>query len=73
MRTTINVDDDIIRDLMRLSDAKTKSEAINHAITEWVRRRRIDQFRHRRGTIAWEGDLETMRRIETLDSERNLG
>ena len=51
MRTTINVDDGILQDLMRFTDAKTKTEAVNRAIDEWVRRKRIDLFIGRRGKI----------------------
>lgn len=42
MRTTINVEENIFRDLMRFTDAKTRTEAVNRAIAEWVRLKRID-------------------------------
>jgi len=73
MRTTLNLDDTIIRDLMRYTDAKTKTEAVNTAIAEWVRRKRINEFRALRGTICWEGDLEAMRTLEIRESERTHG
>lgn len=73
MRTTINVDEDIFRDLMRFTDAKTRTEAVNHAIAEWVRRKRIDLFRARRGKITWEGDVDKMRRLELTESEQTHG
>jgi len=73
MRTTINVDEDIFRDLMRFTDAKTRTEAVNHAIAEWVRRKRIDLFRAKRGKIAWEGNLEEMRALELRESEQTHG
>jgi len=73
MRTTINVDEDIFRDLMRFTDAKTRTEAVNHAIAEWVRRKRIDLFRAKRGKIAWEGNLEEMRALELTESEQTHG
>jgi Arc/MetJ family transcription regulator len=56
MRTTINVDEKILQDLMRFTDAKTRTEAVNHAIAEWVRRKRIELFRAKRGKINWEGE-----------------
>ncbi len=73
MRTTINVDEEIFRDLMSFTNAKTKTEAVNHAIVEWVRRKRIDRFRARRGKIAWEGDLTEMRAMEDEESEITHG
>ncbi len=73
MRTTINVEDDIFEDRMRFTDAKTRTDAVNRAIVEWVRRKRILLFRARRGKIAWEGDLEEMRAAEVKESEQTHG
>ena len=73
MRTTLNIDDSIIRDLMRYTDARTKTEAVNKAIAEWVRRKRIDEFRALRGNIRWEGNLEEMRTLELKESEQTHG
>lgn len=73
MRTTINVSEDIIKDLMRFTKAKTRTEAVNCAIAEWVRRKRIDLFRAKRGKIAWEGDLDEMRALEINESEQTHG
>ncbi len=73
MRTTINVDEDVFQDLMRFTQARTRTEAVNSAIAEWVRRKRIDLFRARRGEIAWEGDVEEMRALEIEESERTHG
>ena len=73
MRTTINVDDAIFQDLMQLTDAKTRTEAVNRAIAEWVRRKRIDNFIALRGKIAWDGDLDEMRALEIKESEQTLG
>ncbi len=73
MRTTINVDDDTLRDLMRFTNARTKTDAVNRAISEWVRRKRIDLFRARRGNIHWEGNLDDMRALEVNESEQTHG
>jgi len=73
MRTTINVKDDILKDLMQFTEAKTQTEAVNLAIAEWVRRKRIDQFRTKRGKIAWDGDLNEMRELENVESEQTHG
>lgn len=73
MRTTINVEEDIFQDLMRFTDAKTRTEAVNRAIAEWVRRKRILLFRARRGKIAWEGNLDDIRALEVKESEQTHG
>ena len=73
MRTTINVEDDILEDLMRFTGAKTRTDAVNRAIADWVRWKRILRFRAMRGKIAWEGDLDEMRNLETKESEETHG
>jgi Arc/MetJ family transcription regulator len=73
MRTTINVEDDILEDLMRFTDAKTRTDAVNRAIADWVRSKRIHRFRAMRGKIAWEGDLGEMRNREITESEQTHG
>ena len=73
MRTTVNVDEKVFQDLMRYTDAQTKTEAVNKAISEWVRRKRIDEFRALRGKIGWEGNLEEMRALEIRESELTHG
>jgi len=73
MRTTVNVDERIFRDLMRYTDAQTKTEAVNKAIAEWVRRKRIDELRARRGNVCWEGNLEEIRALEIKESEQTHG
>lgn len=51
MRTTINLVDDLIRELMRVSGVKRKREAIHLAISEFLRRKRIE------GLLALEGKV----------------
>jgi Arc/MetJ family transcription regulator len=73
MRTTINIEDEVIRDLMQFTSAKTRTEAVNRAIVEWVRLKRIDELRAKRGKIAWEGDLDEMRALEIMESDETHG
>ncbi len=51
MRTTLNLDDDLIKDLMAVTEAKTKTEAIHQAIASFLRRKRIE------GLLALEGKI----------------
>ena len=73
MRTTINMDDDVMRDLMQFTAAKTRTEAVNRAVAEWVRLKRIDALRAKRGKIAWEGDLDEMRTLDVKESQETHG
>ena len=51
MRTTIDIDDTLMEDVVRLSGAKKKKEALRIALEEYVRRVRIDALLALPGTI----------------------
>jgi hypothetical protein len=51
MRTTLNLDDALIKELMIATKAKTKTEAIHQAIAGFLRRRKIQ------GLLALEGKI----------------
>lgn len=44
MRTTITIDDAKVDELMRLSGAESRSEAIRQAVDEAIRRRKVAEF-----------------------------
>jgi len=60
-RTNIMLRDDLIKDIMRYSDAKTKREAVDKALENYARMLKLQEFRKLRGKIKWEGDLMKMR------------
>ncbi len=61
MRTNIEIDDDVLREVQRLTGANTKREAVDFALRELVARyRRVDILKLR-GKVHWDGDLETTR------------
>jgi len=51
MRTTLSLDDGLVRELMKITEAKTKTEAIHLAISEFIRRKKIE------GLLALEGKV----------------
>jgi Arc/MetJ family transcription regulator len=51
VRTTLDLDADLIKELMTVTKAKTKTEAIHLGISEFLRRKRIE------GLLALEGKL----------------
>ena len=63
MRTTITIDDAIFCELMSFTQAKTRTEAINRALAEWVRRKKIEKLKALRGKLSV-GDLDDLRRLE---------
>ena len=57
-RTNIDLDDKLIKEVMRVSDFRTKKDAVNFALRELVKRKGILKFM---GSGCWEGNLEEMR------------
>lgn len=67
MRTTINIEESVARDVVRLAGSKTKTAAINHALTDWVRLKRIQEIRSLRGRLDIADDLVRLRAMEKGD------
>ncbi len=69
MRTTITIDDAIFTDLMRFTQAKSRTEAINRALSEWIRRKKIEKLKSLRGKLDFSGDVEDLRQLEIEEAE----
>ena len=63
MRTTIVIDDGLMKRAMRVSGASTKREAVQQGLELMVRLAEQERLLHSaRGKFRWEGDLAAMRR-----------
>ena len=62
MRTNIVIDDDLMKEVLKLTGLKTKREAVEQGLKTLLRLKRQEQIRNYRGRLQWEGDLERMRR-----------
>jgi Bacterial antitoxin of type II TA system, VapB len=58
MRATLNIPDELINEVQRLSGQKTKTRAIVSVMEEYVRRRKMDDLLALRGKIAIDYDWE---------------
>ena len=67
MRTTINVEDEIFKDIMRLTEAKTKTEAVNKALAEYVRFRKKQDLLSLSGKIKIDEDYRKLREREKYE------
>jgi Arc/MetJ family transcription regulator len=71
MRTTLELDEKLVREVVKFSGEKNKGKAVNKALAEYVRRHKIEELRKMLGTIGladtWredeERELEDMRRM----------
>ena len=62
MRTTIEINDKLMADVLRITGVKTKREAVERGLLALVRLGRQLEIRQYRGKLHWEGNLEKMRR-----------
>ena len=62
MRTNVVVDDQLMARALRTSGCRTKRAAIESGLRLLVQFHAQKKLRELRGTVAWEGDLDEMRR-----------
>jgi Arc/MetJ family transcription regulator len=62
MRTNIVIDDKLMLDALRATGLKTKREAVELGLRTILRLGKQAEIRRLRGKLAWQGDLDAMRR-----------
>ena len=61
MRTNIDIDDDLLRQAMRSSRARTKRAVVEEGLRLLVQTRGQRSIRRLRGKVKWDGNLEESR------------
>lgn len=61
MRTNIEIDDQLMSDVLRLTGLKTKKEAVELGLRTLLRLWQQEEIRRFKGKLQWEGDLDAMR------------
>lgn len=61
MRTTIVIDDELIKNALKASALTTKKEIVEQGLKLIIKRSNQQAIRELRGQLRWEGDLEEMR------------
>ncbi len=64
MRTTLDLNEKLIRELMIVTAAKTKTEAIHQAAAEMIQRKKLDQLKSLSGTIHLDLDWKRLEQAE---------
>ena len=62
MRTNIVIDDKLMKAALRVTGLKTKREVVEAGLRMLVQLNDQADVRRHRGKLAWEGDLDAMRR-----------
>ena len=81
MRTTVTLDENLVRELVSLSEAKTKTAAVAFAVQEQIRRAKLKKLASLLGTVTVdvkainESNKADMRRAQWLEEmgEKNGG
>jgi Arc/MetJ family transcription regulator len=69
MRLSITVDPELIEEVQRLAKVRTKREAIERALQEFVRQHRLQELQALAGSGVVEMELEELRRWRQSSSE----
>ena len=62
MRTNVVLDDELVKEGLKLTKLRTKKDLVNLALEELVARRRRKKILKLEGKVKWEGNLNEMRR-----------
>jgi len=64
MRATLNIPDDLIKEVQEVSGEKSKTKAITMAMEEFIRQRKIKELISMRGKVQIEYDWEKEEQLE---------
>lgn len=70
MRTTMSLDDKLIKELMAVTGARTKTEAIHLAISEFIRRKKLEGLKALSGKIRIADNWQEMEEVELKEQEK---
>ena len=62
MRTTLNLDDDMLRIVQEETGAKTKTQAVHAVMRDFVQRRKIEKLIQLQGRVRFSIDAKTLRK-----------
>ncbi len=65
MRTTLNISDHLIVELMRLSGVSSKTEAIELAMSDFVRKLKREKIKSSCGKLDLKVDIMKLRNMES--------
>ena len=75
MRTTIAIDEQLIEELMQLEPGVSRSEAMRRAVEDYVRRKRLEEFKGLAGSglvdMGWkEAERQELRKLKKHGRKR---
>ncbi len=73
MRTTITLRDDLLKLARQETKGKSITAAVNQALEDWARRKRVERIRSMAGKVHFDGHWEDLRKLEVKKTERLHG
>jgi hypothetical protein len=70
MRTTVTLDEKLVRELVEVTDAKTKTAAVAIAVKEQIRRAKLKKLADFLGTVAI--DEKAIKESNNADMKRSI-
>jgi len=70
MRTTLDLDETLVKELLAVTRARTKTEAIHQAISEFLRRKKLEGLKALSGKIHLDLDWREMEELELKAQEQ---
>lgn len=67
MRTTMNLDDRLVSELMDVTGAKSRTEAIHRAIAELIRRKKLEELKALSGKVRIADNWRALEAAELKD------
>ena len=67
MRTNVEIDDSLMREAMEIGQIKTKKQAIESALKEFIASVHREKLMALRGKVEWEGNLKDWRTQDVQD------
>jgi len=64
MRTTLEIDEKLLADVVALTGEKKKGKAVSKALQEYIRKRKIEELRAMLGTIDLVDNWYELRHME---------
>lgn len=64
MRTTLNINDEIIKKVLELTGAKNRSQAVNKVLEAYVQERQIENILRLKGKLHLENNWKELREME---------
>ncbi len=70
MRTTLNIDPDLLDAVVETTGERSKTRAVNKALEEYIRRRKISELRKIAGNIDLVNNLRELEELELREMEQ---